>query len=494
MNNATAHTFKTLLAPACALALALLAPAPAARADSNPPDRLTFQGYLTDATGTALGNSAPKNYDMVFRIYDALSGGNRVWSEFQTVTVDKGNYSVLLGEGTGVSGETHPALATLFASATASDRYVEITVKGVSGSADTTIAPRLRLLTSPYAYLATGARSVVSTTNVVLIATNNCVGIGTSAPLGPLDVIGQTYVDRLNIGRDTSCTQASWQAYLGGGPEVRLGICCTNTGDNFQVVVDTNGVRFGGYNLTANNPGPRDVLLQRNGGNVGIGPAPRATARLDSSCNPGQWISVAGKNPGYPAGDSPVMGTFYNYAVIAAHSAALDGWRNLYVGYGPNSDGSLVSGATVVVPNLHVGGYTGSLPLGHVLMCGNGYCDQGAWCVASDRRLKHDIQPSLYGLAEVLKMQPVTFLYNNDTNNVRQIGFIAQEVKQIIPELVDGKEGDLSKGETLGMGYGNISAVLVNAVKEQQKQIAALSATVAELKAAVAALQAKAAK
>ena len=65
-------------------------------ADANPPERMTYQGFLVDGNGAALGNSAPANYDVVFRIYNAKSGGTPIWSEQQTVTVDKGYFSVLL--------------------------------------------------------------------------------------------------------------------------------------------------------------------------------------------------------------------------------------------------------------------------------------------------------------------------------------------------------------------------------------------------------------
>lgn len=47
-----------------------------------------------------------------------------------------------------------------------------------------------------------------------------------------------------------------------------------------------------------------------------------------------------------------------------------------------------------------------------------------------------------------------------------QIGFIAQEVQSLIPELVSGVEGDLEQGELLGLNYGNMSAVLVKAMQE----------------------------
>ena len=127
------------------LALAGFWAAPRARAqvNANPPERMTYQGFLVDGNGAALATTAPKNYDVVFRAWDAQSAGNRLWAEQQTVTVDKGNFSVLLGEGTQVGAEPHNNLSALFTSTTASDRFVEMTVKGIgTAGADVTILQR----------------------------------------------------------------------------------------------------------------------------------------------------------------------------------------------------------------------------------------------------------------------------------------------------------------------------------------------------------------
>ncbi|MBI4325985.1 MAG: tail fiber protein [Chloroflexi bacterium] len=162
----TISNFAFLRRAALLLLLALAAGAPPARAaNAEPPDRLTYQGFVVDANGLALGNDAPKSYDVVFRIFDGSSGGTRLWSEQQTITVDKGYFSVLLGEGAAVGTEARPVLSTLFANQTASARYVEITVKGIGpGGADSTIVPRLRLLTVPYAFLAKQASQLVDST------------------------------------------------------------------------------------------------------------------------------------------------------------------------------------------------------------------------------------------------------------------------------------------------------------------------------------------
>jgi len=134
---------------------------PAARAASSPPDFMTYQGFLVDGNGNPLATNAPANYPVIFRIYSAATGAaGRLWSEQQIVTVDKGNFSVVLGEGTPVGGENKPTLSSVFTGATASDRYISISVT-ISGST-LEILPRLRLLPSAYAFLATSAANIVT--------------------------------------------------------------------------------------------------------------------------------------------------------------------------------------------------------------------------------------------------------------------------------------------------------------------------------------------
>ena len=63
-------------ASAFLLALTLLMPWLRA-ADADPPSKINYQGYLVDANGVPLGNTAPRNYDVEFRLYDAADLAGR---------------------------------------------------------------------------------------------------------------------------------------------------------------------------------------------------------------------------------------------------------------------------------------------------------------------------------------------------------------------------------------------------------------------------------
>lgn len=96
----------------------------------------------------------------------------------------------------------------------------------------------------------------------------------------------------------------------------------------------------------------------------------------------------------------------------------------------------------------------------------------------SDRRMKTNIANLNYGLKEVLAMRPVSFNWKTSPTTNKKVGLIAQEVKMIVPEVVTGDETK----ETLGLNYAELVPVLINAVKEQQKEIDELKKMVQELK------------
>jgi hypothetical protein len=151
------------------LSLLLLGFSPSLHA-AGPPEAMTFQGFLVDGNGNPLAMSNPANYPVILRIYGVATGGSSLWSEQQIVTVDKGNFSVILSEGTLVSAEPKPLLSTVLA-ANGADRYVQITV-AVNG-APLDMLPRLRLLPSPYAFLSTSANQLVNPAGAAVVTYAN---------------------------------------------------------------------------------------------------------------------------------------------------------------------------------------------------------------------------------------------------------------------------------------------------------------------------------
>ncbi|MBU0765522.1 MAG: tail fiber domain-containing protein [Bacteroidetes bacterium] len=93
----------------------------------------------------------------------------------------------------------------------------------------------------------------------------------------------------------------------------------------------------------------------------------------------------------------------------------------------------------------------------------------------SDRRLKQDINEIEYGLSTVMNLKPVTFRWKSKPQDGRKLGLIAQEVIEVIPEVVD--IGD-DERQTLGLNYAELTPVLIKAIQEQQSEIEELKRTI----------------
>ena len=85
----------------------------------------------------------------------------------------------------------------------------------------------------------------------------------------------------------------------------------------------------------------------------------------------------------------------------------------------------------------------------------------------SDERLKTDIETYDNALETVKSLRGVKYTKDNRAS----IGVIAQEVEQILPEVVHTGDDDMG---TKSVAYGNMVGLLIEAIKEQQQQIDAL--------------------
>ena len=121
-------------------------------------------------------------------------------------------------------------------------------------------------------------------------------------------------------------------------------------------------------------------------------------------------------------------------------------------------------------------------PNGLVVINGSGTVS-GTWTVASDERYKKNIEPLNNVLDKINNLDGVSYEFKTDEfpdknfSKGKQIGLIAQNVESEFPELVQtDKDGYKS------VAYQNMVAVLLEAIKEQQKSIDQLKKEVDKLK------------
>lgn len=236
----------------------------------------------------------------------------------------------------------------------------------------------------------------------------------------------------------------------------------------------TNGGQAVGANSMANfeNAGGDGVAL--SGANISTANAYNAIEGVTY----GTYSSVAGISITTGAGGDGVYGTTNDYQSIGVLGSRF------------NSGGANSGWGGLFLDDL---GYTGGV------------------FNASDRRLKKDINPLIGSLSIINQLEPVSYYYDIEKypemglKQHKDYGFIAQDLKEIIPEIVAEKlipingtakaELGKSKSENDGLfymiDYTRLIPITIQAIKEQQQIIENQNTKIAALEKIVLELQQK---
>lgn len=118
----------------------------------------------------------------------------------------------------------------------------------------------------------------------------------------------------------------------------------------------------------------------------------------------------------------------------------------------------------------------------NMILRGNGdlSCHGDFFCAGvietSDIRLKKDISLLKNSLEIINKLRPVSFNWKNRLNNNKKIGFIAQEVEQLLPEVVVKSPNGYKS-----IAYSSMVSLLVDGLKRQQQMISELNKKILKL-------------
>ena len=239
------------------------------------PGTISYQGRVLNSAGGLVGAGTPVNRTVIFRIWDHPSNtltGNLLYSEQQTVTIAEGEFSVLVGQGTGTSIQTFGysetakgpptvSLPNVFGGAT---RYLGVTVAAGASIqlTDNEITPRQQIVGSAFAFRARFAESLGSNGNTAITTVNGGqVGIGNANPPALFTISGA------NTSTGTSTPQ--------------MIVTADDVTERLRIGVDSTGTGTGFIQSFKEGTGAQNLLLNPNGGSIGIGAATAPTAALD---------------------------------------------------------------------------------------------------------------------------------------------------------------------------------------------------------------------
>jgi hypothetical protein len=288
----------------------------------------------------------------------------------------------------------------------------------------------------------------------------------------------------------------------GGSPAAwSAGVYGRNVHPSSEQVAGVIGEVYSPNGLSAWFRGGRGARVEGNlrvDGNLGIGTGSQDTIwgnwpKLDVVKDSGAGILVRGSTWWSQSPDYGVYATGKYYGVLGysteqsssgsglygyAYSPASYGWKTgLYATGYTGGNSSTAYGVYAVGSSWGSGGKGyGVYAYGSTY---DFYAASGRLSWASSLRWKENVQPIPNALSRVVQLRGVTFDWDKAHGGKHDLGMIAEEFGKVFPELTDYEPGGKYAA---GMDYGKFNAVLVEAIKEQQRQINALKAEVATLK------------
>jgi hypothetical protein len=276
------------------------------------------------------------------------------------------------------------------------------------------------------------------TNTSTLTANKVMVGNGTSGVLTPTELNWDNTNKRLGIG--TSSPNSQFHIY-------------NNSSSSSRIWIENNGTGSGSY---------AEFVLETNSGRAG-------------------FIKNSSAQAGYSGAGSLNFGTISseNVGIITNNTSRLIVTGTGNVGIGTISPLSKLNIMGTVRINS-----ADEPDANYYLQLENSASQKAkanSWDTYSDKRIKTDIQPILNAIDKVNLLNPVyyekhdsyvenDFLNIDYDSSVKSLGFIAQEVYNIIPEAVNTG----TTNELWAMDYTKIIPILTKAIQEQQTLIKAL--------------------
>ena len=291
------------------------------------------------------------------------------------------------------------------------------------------------------------------------------VGIGTSSPGAKLHISGNTSSQIISVieNFDATTSGGTRLSFRYQGTETAYIYNRFNGADFNTDIGSTDYMRF----LT----GATERMRITSGGNVGIGTTSfpssdykfvvkQGTNRNIAIATQGSELSIEAYND---AATSSVPLRFYS-SVFSFRNGQVQLWQ---------SGNSFSDGLRLYNTSFNnwgiVSGGDNNLYFGYNSNSSSRIETSGAYVQLSDINKKKDFEESTIGLIAILGLKPTLFrMKTDDESSEKQLGFIAQEVKDCIPQAYSQSD------EFIGLNYNPIVAALVKAIQELNAKVTAL--------------------
>ncbi len=336
------------------LFLLMLLPGLVGAQTSQVPGLINYQGIVTDTSGVLVGNAAPVNREVIFRIWDnstASATGNLVYSERQVVTISKGEFSVLICQGAALTAtplgfsETAkgPPTVTIGSAFGGSGRYLGVTVDDGTATADVEITPRQQMVSTAFTLRAKEAETVVASS----IGTSSLADTSVSSAKLAADAVTAVKLatDAVTTAKilNANITLAKLAADSVDSSKIVDGTIAAADLAGASVTKAKLGTDVGIWDISSGN-------VYRSTGNVGIGTnVPNALLDLSSNTQTNERLRISGND--YANSGSSTAGVSFLLQRNIANRA------DLFVGY----SGALASNATNTGLRIIPGGSTNSV-------------------------------------------------------------------------------------------------------------------------------------
>jgi hypothetical protein len=425
---------------------------------------ILIENEVTDNFGTVGGGTGNRagdvDADPENSTWCTVAGGNSNIAEAESSTVGGGNNNTASGLGSTICGGFSNEARGLRAAVPggqfnhaggdysfAAGRSARVRDANATGDGDGDEGTFVWADSTPGVFTSTGP-------DQFLVRASGGVGIGTESPSNQLTVAGDVDVVG-NLGINTPSPAAPLHLSSDGGAPEDGGIIVNRVGAaaSSRFFIDDDNV----LNIRRG-VGDSRVLSVTGAGDVGIGTTDptgplhvveaddHARVRIETT----HATSDADIDLRASGGERYVVGWDESGEVFRVYSGT-QGGNVLSV---QDSSGNVGIGTDSPTERLHV--------VGNV-------CATGTIGACSDRRFKKNVSPIPDALDRLSKLRGVEFDWkrsdfpDHEFADERQIGFIAQEVEDVLPEVV-------SKGATgyHSVDYGRLTPVLVEAIKGQQ--------------------------